>query len=150
MKVILERPDIKHILELHFGSSFADEDVVIRADPFEVEVRNIPVPPSENDGTPTTTAQVSRPTPAGKAPPAYTPNDDDAALVAQRADADAYVDPPPPGNDETDITSVTGSPLALIQQSRQLEEQLNRERPRTPQRRGGSSQAPTNFQDELE
>lgn len=155
MKVILEQPDLIHILEEHFGSAFEPGDIVVRASPFEVEVRNVPVPASEKSATPL---------PPPRTAPLRTTEEDldeelarlprasaeDTELVARRADADASPEPPPPGNDETATTDISGSPLSVIQQSQELERQLERERNgASPRRRGGSSKAPTNFQDEV-
>lgn len=150
MKVTLERADLIAILKEHFGSDFRSEDIVIRADPFEVEVRNVSMPASEKHAAPapSTRASVDPETAYAAVPNA---SSEDAELVLRRADADATVDPPPPGNDELGTTSVAGSPLSIIQQSRELEMQLERERNSgtAPQRRGGSTKAPTNFQDEV-
>ena len=150
MKVILEASDLIRILGAHFGAEFDPENVTIRTDPFEVEVRGIPLPEAEKTTLPA--ARTDEPRVARRvdpeAPTVHRTSEEEAALVAQRSDADASVDPPPPGMDETDATGASGSPLSLIQQSKQLEAKLERDRPPRG-RRGGSNRAPTNFQDEV-
>jgi hypothetical protein len=143
MKVILEEQDLMRILEEHFGSEFKAGDIVIRADPFEVEVRNVPVPASEK-------GEARPAAPRTEVPPTALPSasDDDTELVARRADADATTDPPPPGNDETSLMDASGTPASIIQQSKALEQQLERERG-APRRKGGSATPPTNFQNEV-
>lgn len=147
MKVILEAADLIRILGAHFGAEFDPENVTIKTDPFEVEVRGIPLPESERVSLPTTRTSPSKVTqyfdPEG---PAHN-NAEAAALIAARADANASAEPPPPGMDETDALGASGSPMSLIEQSKQLETELERNKPR--RRRGGSSQAPGDFHDEV-
>ena len=147
MKVILEAADLIRILGAHFGAEFDPENVTIKTDPFEVEVRGIPLPESERvslqSARPTDNVRVSR----HVDPVAPPPSNDDDALVAARADGDASAEPPPPGMDETDALGASGSPMSLIEQSRKLEAELERDQPR--RRRGGSERAPINFQDEV-
>lgn len=141
MKVTLEKADLIQILAEHFGSDFDVENITIRSEPFEIEVRNVPLPPSEKVTAPATEpARLPVDAPRAMALPAVVTSPDDVLLVARRADADASVVPPPPGNDENDDLEVTGSPLSVLQQSRALEEQLKRDR--TPRRRGGSATPP--------
>lgn len=146
MKVILERPDCIRILEEHFGSKFEEGDITIRADPLEIEIRNVTVPASEKSASPVpavaTAKELSEPVPVANA------SSDDREVVAKRADANASADPPPPGDDEMGSVDVSGSPASVLQQSRELQAQLDRERG-APQRRGGSSTAPTSFENEV-
>lgn len=160
MKVILERPDCIRILEEHFGSKFEEGDILIRADPLEIEIRNVPVPASEKNAAP---APVSTPTAAIavsardlEAPtPVANASADDRELVERRADANASADPPPPGDDEMGSMAVSGSPMSVIQQSRELQAQLDRERQANNgglQRQMGpnvSLSPPTNFENEV-
>lgn len=136
MKVTLEKDDLIQILAEHFGSDFDAENITIRSDPFEIEVRNVPLPASEK-----ATPQVPEPVVVRDLPITTSRvAADDVAVVMRRADADASVNPPPPGNDDSDISDVSGSPIALIQQSRELEERLRRDK--TPRRRGGQATPP--------
>lgn len=135
MKVTLEKDDLIQILAEHFGSEFDVNNITIRTDPLEIEVRNVPLPASEKTPVrgridplvheePVVVAQASA---------------DDVAVVLRRADSDATVVPPPPGNDETDGDSL-GSPLSVVEQSRALEDRLRREK--TPRRKGGQASPP--------
>lgn len=137
MKVTLEKDDLIQILADHFGSNFDTENITIRSDPFEIEVRNVPLPPSEKSAATLPPEVVVRDVPVAvsRASP------DDLAVVLRRADADVSVDPPPPGNDDNDVIAVSGSPLSVVQQSRELEERMKRERP-PERRRGGLSTPP--------
>ena len=149
MKVILEAADLIKILGVHFGAEFDPENVTIKTDPFEVEVRGIPLPESERVSLPTarpdsTAARVARHTDTER-PALYSA--EDAALVAARADDDASADPPPPGMDATSVLNAAGSPLSLIEQSRRLQAELDRDR--KAQRRGGSAKPPGDFHDEV-
>lgn len=149
MKVILEAADLIRILGAHFGAEFDPENVTIKTDPFEVEVRGIPLPEAEKATLPAARVEgsprIQRPDPETL----YVPRNsaEEAELVARRADGDASVDPPEPGTDDSDAMSASGSPLSLIEQSKKLEAELERDRPR--RRKGGSDRAPTNFQDEV-
>lgn len=140
MKVILETADLIRIIGAHFGAEFDADNVTIRTDPFEVEVRGIDLPDADK---PTPSA---RPSPSAE-PPHRHVLPADADLVAQRADDDATIDPPPPGMDETEALNATGSPAAIIQRSRELENEL--EGGRRIRRKGGSTNAPKDFQDEV-
>lgn len=149
MKVILEADDLIRILAAHFGAEFDPENVTIKTDPFEVEVRKIPLPESERTApTPLRTEPVSP-----RAVRIISPEDaasysaEDAERVAARADADASSEPPPPGVDESGLLDTAGSPLALLEQSKRLEAELALTTP--ARRRGGSSRPPADFHDEV-
>ncbi len=148
MKAILERPDVIQILCEHFGSDFDESNITIQTDPFQIEIRNIPVPSSEKPTTPAVRqvprAETVRPPPE----PQPVTREEDAALIAKRADGNATLEPPPPGDDEHEGIDVSGSPAAILEQSRSLEAQLTHEKG-PPQRRGGSARAPKNFEEEL-
>lgn len=135
MKVTLEKNDLIQILAEHFGSDFDTENITIRSDPFEIEVRNVPLPASEK-ASPAAEVPVIRETPVQVSQVSA----DDLAVVMRRADANATVTPPPPGNDDTDVSEVSGSPMSVLQQSKALEEKLRRER--VPRRSGGQSTPP--------
>jgi hypothetical protein len=139
MKVTLEKEDLIQILAEHFGSDFDVGNITIRSDPFEIEVRNVPLPASEK----TVSVHVPEISVRERSVPVAVSqvSPDDVAVVSRRADADATVDPPPPGNDDNDVADVTGSPLSVVQQSRELEERLKRDKP-AARRRGGLSTPP--------
>jgi hypothetical protein len=44
MRIILEKKEIVQILGKHFESNFDPDSVIIRTDPLEVELRDIPMP----------------------------------------------------------------------------------------------------------
>ena len=46
MRLILERSDILRILGDHLKQELTDEDVVIRTEPFEIELRNVDTNPA--------------------------------------------------------------------------------------------------------
>lgn len=149
MKVILEADDLIRILGAHFGAEFDPENVTIKTDPFEVEVRKIPLPESERTAAAPLRAENVSARQVRVVPPAAleTYSAEAAELVAARADSDASSDPPPPGVDESGSLDAAGSPLALLEQSKRLEAELERSLPR--QRRGGSAHPPSDFQDEV-
>jgi hypothetical protein len=154
MRLVLERADLLKILGAQLKVVLTDDQVVIRTEgAFEVEINGIPMGQEmlAGDDTP-----PKRPV---RAPP---PVDEirlkladtvaeDAELAARRADAEASTEPPPGGTDGQEVTEAGGgSPLAIVQRSRQLEAELERNRPaRLVRRGGGSSVAPTDMKGEV-
>lgn len=137
MKVILETADLIKIIGAHFGAQFDEQNVSISTEPFEVEVRGIPLPASEKKAKPPGRTESYEP------PPEATYADpQDSELVARRADAGATTEPPPPGLDADGL-----SPADLLRRSQQLEQELDGDAPR--QRRGGSARPPADFYDEV-
>lgn len=140
--MIIERDDVLAILNSHFGEEFDVENIEMPKE-FEIIVKGIPLPPSaRRSARPVeepVRARPARPSPAEDVS-TLTASPEEEALVSKRADADASVDPPPPGMDDTEALGASGSPLSLIEQSRRLEAQLERETPR--RRQGGQSTFP--------
>ena len=130
MKVTLEKEDLIQILSEHFGSEFDVENITIRADPFEIEVRNVPMPASEKKIPDAPKPVPDAPVVVSSASP------EDFAIVSRRADSDATTTPPPPGSDENE----DGSPMSVIQRSREIE--LSGAREKQNRRRGGLSVPP--------
>lgn len=73
MKLILEKAEIVKVLSAHFGAKFDPEKVVIRTEPFEIELHDLPL----SDPEP----------PAAKKPPEFGPQE------YLKDDEDAGVDP---------------------------------------------------------
>jgi len=129
MRLILERAEVVAILGKHFDVELDPEKVVIRTDPFEIEVYGLPLA-SE-------TASTSSASPTRR----------------QRADTDAFTDSPPP-NTEGVLVDTTGTglhPAAALAVSKELERQLDLENPGLASRRSGrwSEKAPTRMDEEL-
>lgn len=133
MRLILERAEVVAILGKHFDAELDPEKVVIRTDPFEIEVCGLPL---ANETTASPTSPIS-------------------STKRQRADADASADAPPPGYDTdgvpADATGMGLHPAAALAVSKELERQLDLENPGLANRRSGrwSEKAPTHMEDEL-
>jgi hypothetical protein len=155
MKVLLGPDDLLDILCQHFDSEFTRETVRI-PDELEIVINDVPVPASERrtGTTPTRTVPPPRSTPAALRtadpdnPPITDPTETDLEKYAARGDPDASLDAPTPGADGFVGESVAGSPRAILEQSRELEARLERERG-PKQRKGGTAKPPTSFNEEL-
>lgn len=152
MKMILERKDVIAIMEQHFQETF-DVDKIVMPEQFEIEIHGIPLPPSMASRS-SSRAPADEDAPPRRRPAVVsataTPEELEAAaaLVARRADGDASTDDPPPGNDEMGSTEVSGSPMSVLQQSRELQAQLDRDLP-APKRQGGQATPPTYGREEF-
>jgi len=144
MRLILEKSEIVAILGKHFDVELDPEKVVIKTEPFEIEVSGLPMtdsPPKDENVVPIST-QTRRPVKAG--------GDVPKVAAQQRADPDASTEPPPPGNDGTEVTDEAVHPASVLATSKALEEQLNKENPKLARRSGRWSEiAPTSQDDEV-
>lgn len=129
MRLILEKNEIVTILGKHFEANLDPDKVIIRTDPFEIEVCELPLtdapPPKDDENVvPLASRRVSAP-PRNEEP------------VKRRADDNASTEPPPPGDDGTGTGANPDiSPAAMLAASKQLEMELARENPQA--RRSGS------------
>jgi len=142
MRLILEKHEIVAILGKHFEAELDPEKVIIRTDPFEIEVSGLPMtdaPPKEENVV-SISAQTRRPAKAGTEAP--------RVAGPQRADPDASTEPPPPGNDGTEVTDESVHPSSVLATSKALEEQLNKENPKLARRSGRWSEIAPTSQDE--
>ena len=145
MRLILEKSEIVMILSRHFDAVLDPEKVIIRTDPLEIEVCGLPL--GSEDSAPKREDNVVMMEPARRQP-----KPSDVEKVKRRDDPDASVEPPPPGRDGGEETDEPGGgmhPAAILAASKKLEEELDRERNQNPTRKGGSSRAPTDFNDEV-
>ena len=141
MRLILEKDEIVAILGKHFEVELDPDKVIIKTDPFEIEVSGIPM----TDSPPKETNVVALPKANGGRTSVYTKEPPQL-----RADADASTEPPPPGNDGADVSEESVHPAAVLARSKELEEQLNRENPKLARRSGRWSEiAPTSQDDEV-
>lgn len=145
MKVVLEKHDLISILEKHFGEKFDRSKIVVRADPFEVELSGIPLEAALPDAP--STAATPVPHAVREVEDEVTPTED---LHTQLALADgATLDAPPPGTDYIEVDDTRdASPAALVAKSRALEEELKKSDP-PKSRKGGTGTAPSNFKEEI-
>ncbi len=153
MKMTIEREDLIAILREHFDTDFDIQNIEMPAE-FEIVVKGIPLPPSARAQSRLGDAP-SRPPPPTSTSSATVyalptaPNPQDQAYIARRADADATVDPPPPGVDDSELLgNAAGSPANLLQRSRELEAELTATLPAS-RRQGGSPTPPGSFTEEL-
>jgi hypothetical protein len=147
MRLILEKDEIVSILGKHFEVELDPETVIIRTDPFEIEMKGIPL----SDAPPKETTNV---VPIGTAPkrqaslPAQTPEEE--KLAKDRDDPDASTEPPEPGDDGLGGIGTDIHPAAVLAASKELERQLDHENPQLKRRAGrGTSKAPDDFKNEI-
>ena len=140
MRLILEKSEIVAILGKHFDAELDPEKVIIRTDPFEVEVCGLPMtdtPKEETNVVPL--PQVTKFSPAK------------AERLVPRADVDASTEPPPPGNDGTEVSDESVHPASVLAASKALELELDKKNPQLGRRSGRWSEiAPTDSKDEIE
>lgn len=148
MRLILEKDEIVSILGKHFEVKLDPEKVIIKTDPFEIEVSGIPMsdaPPKEETNVVSISAQTRR--------PAKTSADEEKVeekVAALRDDPDATTEPPPPGRDGAEAGNADVHPAAVLAASKALEQELDRENPQLKRRAGKwSSLAPKDFKDEI-
>jgi len=132
MRLILEKNEIVAILGKHFDAELDPEKVVIRTDPFEIEVCGLPLatepPPSSN-------------VVALKGPRAAK---DTFAKGPPRGDEDASTEEPPPGLDGVEPLDDAVHPASVLATSKALEQELEKENPQLKRRSGNFSfTAPT-------
>lgn len=143
MRLILEKDEIVAILGKHFDTELDPTKVIIRTDPFEIEVCGLPLgsgdaPPPKKEDNVVAMPQVSRRTPAAE------------TQLVQRADEDATTEDPEPGNDGMGGDAAAIHPAAVLAASKALEAQLDRENPKLARRSGRWSEiAPTSSKDEI-
>lgn len=133
MRLILEKAEIVTVLSKHFDAELDPDNVIIRTDPFEIEVCGLPL--GSNDPPPKYEEEVNKVTklPTRERPPVK------EAAVKERADTDATTEPPEPGVDGEE-TSTAGDvhPAAVLAASKALEQELDRENPQLAKRRSGN------------
>ena len=145
MRLILEKAEIVAILSKNFDVALDPEGVVIRTDPFEIELCGLPL------GTGETPSNVVPLTASVRREHEVTGAGTQEGHLARRYSEDTSLDPPPPGDDGFGGSSGSAlHPAAVLAASKELERQLDRERAqRAPVRLGGSSTMPTNTHDEI-
>lgn len=129
MRLILEKNEIVTILGKHFEANLDPDKVIIRTDPFEIEVCELPLtdapPPKDDENVVPLAPRRASVSPRNEEP------------VKRRADDNASTEPPPPGDDGTGTGANPDiSPAAMLAASKQLEMELARENPQA--RRSGS------------
>ena len=142
MRLILEKSEIVAILGKHFDAELDPEKVIIRTDPFEVEVCGLPMTDTPREETNVVPLPASR-TLAGV--------DAQKFAAKKRDDPDATTDAPPPGNDGTEVTDESVHPASVLAASKALELELDKKNPQLGRRSGRWSEiAPTDSKDEIE
>jgi hypothetical protein len=144
MKIVLEKHDLIAILEKHFQERFDRTKIIIRADPFEVELSGIPLeaalPESEALARTALSVVPNEETKAGSADDLHT------KLALQDG---ATLDAPEPGTDDIEVDNARdASPASLVARSRALESELAKTLP-PPRRKGGSEAPPLDMKEEL-
>lgn len=147
MRLILEKTEIVAVLSKHFEAALDPDKVIIRTDPFEIEVCGLPLadaPPPEEANV---TQLRPRQTAATDSPRVKAPQVD----VKDRDDPDATTEPPPPGKDGTEGPATADvHPAAVLAASKALEQELDRENPQLKRRAGRYSHTPPDdFKDEI-
>jgi len=145
MRLILEKNEIIRILGKHFDAELDPDRVIIRTDPFEVELSGIPLA----EGEPAQEEPRASPKPA----PALREGDVETGWeVAARADANAFAEDPEPGVDGESGDDLAFNPAAVLGLSQQLMEDLDKKNPNLVKSRGkadGSTRLPGDFRDEI-
>ena len=162
MRLILEKQEIIEILEKHFEEKFDNNQIIIRTEPFEIELMKLAMP---SEPKPPAVPPPPRPTtsPAGPRmengfliePPTVIP-EDPSLLERRNNDGDAV--PPPLSADETGgggpLVLANGSPASLIQRSRELAAEIDRKNPNLTEqtqrvRRGNAKEPGADFDKEV-
>jgi hypothetical protein len=141
MRLILERQEIIEILEKHFEEKFDSNQIVIRTEPFEIELMKLSMPTEPTPAKPPS-APTPKPgtlivaPPSGPRmengflvePPSIIPED---PSLLERRSSDGEAAPPPLSADEVGSGPVIegGSPASLIQRSRELAAEIDRKNP---------------------
>jgi len=135
MRLILEKSEIVAILGKHFDAELDPEKVIIRTDPFEIEVCGLPL---AADPAPSTNVVAIK-------PPAKRTGVDAPKFAAQlRDDEGASTEEPPPGLDGAESSEDSVHPSSVLAASKALEQQLEKENPQLKRRSGNFSfNAPT-------
>lgn len=144
MRLILEAAEIIKILGVHFQAELDPKNVIIRTDPFEIEVCALPLSESaeaEDDNV------VALPQKAG-APRTPRPPRDETAKIRARDDEGATAEPPPPGNDGNEGPEQDLHPAAILAASKDLERELDKENPQLTRRSGRWSHTPPPLTDD--
>lgn len=129
MKLILEKDEVVAILSRHFEARLDPDKVVIRTDPFEIEVSGIPM--VSGDDVPADSNNVVS-LPRKQALPSPEPK-----KYTQRAEPDAFVEPPSPGTDGVEEAPADVSPASVMATSKALEKELEKENPQLRAKRAG-------------
>lgn len=131
MRLVLEKGDLIRVLERHFGETFDDSKVIVRADPFEVELVGLPLtmeaaePPAKKTAPKKPAVAAYRDDGDFDGPTKVTPPDlepEDEGVLALRAERNVSTDPPPYSPEEE------GSPASVVNSSKRLEDELGSER----------------------
>lgn len=137
MRLILEKAEIVAVLSKHFDAELDPDNVIIRTEPFEIEVCGLPLgssdPPPKYEVEDNVTPLRMRP------PEAPKEQRNNNGPAKKRADEGATEDPPEPGLDGVE-TSNAGDvhPAAVLAASKELEKELDRENPQLAKRRSGN------------
>lgn len=141
MRIILERAEIIQILNEKFETTFDPNSVIIRTDPFEVELRDVPFPAPES--------KKSEEKPQGvvqaDAVPPVAPVDETERFHARAFNPNASLEAPPVDADEMPGGSDGGLSLHNIAAfSQDLANDLARRHPDVygKKRSGGSANTP--------
>lgn len=166
MRIILEKKELLEILGKHFETVFDDDNVIIRTEPFEVELRKITMPTAEEAPKPKPQQAAPLVVPATEipegpkmvngfivTPPSVIPENPE--LLEMRSN-DGEAEPPPPGSDGFGGSGSAGdaSPASLIQRSRELAAEIDRNNPALAEqnkriRRGNAKEPSTDFDKEI-
>jgi len=142
MRLILEKHEIVAILGKHFDADLDPDKVIIRTDPFEIEVCGLPLA-EESESKPRENNVVELPK-VDRFSPAST------TRAVARADPDASTESPPPGNDGAETSDDSVHPSSVLETSKALEQELNKQNPQLARRSGRWSDiAPINHEDEI-
>lgn len=144
MRLILEKHEIIAILGKHFDTDLDPENVIIRTDPLEIEVRGLPLATSDSPPKEENNVEELRPKLR------KVPEEEVERPKKVRADEDATTDPPPPGSDGVAGSDDVIHPASVLAASKQLERQLDQENPKSARRSGRWSEiAPATQDDEI-
>jgi hypothetical protein len=132
MKLILEKDEIVTIIGRHFDTVLDPSKVILRMDPFEMEVSGLPLASeTQKHEAETNVVPLHTPVKATK-----------AAEPLLRADPDASTEPPEPGSDGESLTDASVHPASVLAASKALEQQLAKENPKNVRRSGRWSEIP--------
>lgn len=137
MRLILEKSDLVEIIAKHFNARVDPDSVVVRHDPFEVELRAFDkLEFKEADAVASNASE----------------NPTDVKPNTRRLDENATSEPPVPTSaDAEDLPDDGASPLSIIARSEALKNELDRAQPQVEPRRAhsGSNATPGDFRDEI-
>jgi len=123
MRIVLERNDLIKIIGQYLEATLDPSRVVVRTDPFEVEVTDVPLTESSPETrltAPSSVFVVTSPDPV---------KEPDISIVQARSEINASIEMPPFDEVEGGTSTENANPAGILAISQTLQTNLDRENP---------------------